>query len=401
MDYENKNKDAISTIKQALRQLATNGVPVGNMIKAINDIEEKYAESEDERIRNFLIKQANSVLDSITDDDEEVPAWKSALAWLEKQGKNNMGISEATKQELEDNLNKALEKETPESWNKFLDEQGEQKPTDKFHEGDWVVISTSDGEKVVQIDSIEYFKNGKPRYITSEGRWFGNGTKARLWTIQDAKDGDVLCYKDEILLYKHDIKNCTKQETIFGGFVYHCCYDGEKFIVNSLYSLTEQDKIDIHPATKEQHNQLEKAMADAGYEWDAKNKQLRKVEPRQEELTEFEKAVKQVMEEAIECGDTHNLKADADMLLRLVQKSSWSKEDERIYKSITYSLAHNYPLTVQQQEFVKSLKERYTWRPSYEQVSVLEFVMGDIEKDSIRYRILKSVLEELKKLREK
>ena len=42
---------------------------------------------------------------------------------IEKQGKNNMGISEATKQELEDNLNKALEKETPESCNEFLDEQ--------------------------------------------------------------------------------------------------------------------------------------------------------------------------------------------------------------------------------------------------------------------------------------
>ena len=37
------------------------------------------------------------------------------------------------------------------------------------------------------------------------------------------------------------------------------------------------------------------------------------------------------------------------------QKSAWSEEDERIYKSIIYSFAHNYPLTVQQQEFVKSL----------------------------------------------
>jgi hypothetical protein len=55
-----------------------------------------------------------------------------------------------------------------------------------------------------------------------------------------------------------------------------------------------------------------------------------KVEPRQEKLTEFEKAVKQVMEEAIECGDTHNLKADADMLLSLVHKSAWSEEDEAI-----------------------------------------------------------------------
>lgn len=44
----------------------------------------------------------------------------------EKQGKNNMGISETTKQKLEDNLNKALEKETPESLNKFIDEHGSQ-----------------------------------------------------------------------------------------------------------------------------------------------------------------------------------------------------------------------------------------------------------------------------------
>jgi hypothetical protein len=50
-----------------------------------------------------------------------------ALAWLEKQDKSNMGISETTKQELEDNLNNALEKETPESCNEFLDEQ---KPAD-------------------------------------------------------------------------------------------------------------------------------------------------------------------------------------------------------------------------------------------------------------------------------
>lgn len=53
--------------------------------------------------------------------------YEDAKKEIEKQGKNNMGISESTKQKLEDNLNKALEKETPESWNKFLDEQ---KPTD-------------------------------------------------------------------------------------------------------------------------------------------------------------------------------------------------------------------------------------------------------------------------------
>ena len=100
----------------------------------------------------------------------------------------------------------------------------------------------------------------------------------RLWTIQDAKDGDALCYKDEISLYKHNIKNCTKQEITFGGFVYHCCYDGKRFITDSFYSLTEQDKIDIHPATKEQRDTLFAKMKEAGYEWDADKKELRKLE---------------------------------------------------------------------------------------------------------------------------
>ena len=57
----------------------------------------------------------------------------------------------------------------------------------RFHEGDWVVVSTTKGDRVVQIASVEYFKNGHPSYITTEGRWFGNGTKARLLTDKDVE----------------------------------------------------------------------------------------------------------------------------------------------------------------------------------------------------------------------
>ena len=99
---------------------------------------------------------------------------------------------------------------------------------------------------------------------------------ASAFTIQDAKDGDIICYRDEISLYKNYIKNCNTQETTFGGFVYYCCYDGKRFITNSFYSLTEQDKIDIHPATKEQRDTFMKAMNNAGFEWDAENKELKK-----------------------------------------------------------------------------------------------------------------------------
>lgn len=143
-----------------------------------------------------------------------------------------------------------------------------------FHEGDWVVynndicqiVKREEGcNKLVTIFGIE-------KELVNEK----NLSTARLWTIQDAKEGDILCYKDEISIYKHDIKNCTKQETKFGGFVYYYCYDGKRFITDSFYSLTKQDETYIHPATKEQRDVLMKAMNDAGYEWDIEKKELKK-----------------------------------------------------------------------------------------------------------------------------
>ena len=79
MEYEKKNKDAISTIKQALRQLSMNGVPVGNIIKAIKDIEEKYAESDDERIRGNIIATIHLYYGEPLEDEA-----KEMIAWLEK-----------------------------------------------------------------------------------------------------------------------------------------------------------------------------------------------------------------------------------------------------------------------------------------------------------------------------
>lgn len=87
-----------------------------------------------------------------------------------------------------------------------------------------------------------------------------------------------------------------------------------------------------------------------------------KDEPRQEELTEFERAVKQVLEEAIECGNTSNLKADADMLLSLVHNSSWSEEDEEMLNSFLHKLEVCDLLSIKEGIWIKnklkSLKNR-------------------------------------------
>ena len=87
-------------------------------------------ESKDEKTKRILhsisSKMSFHLRDIFTEEEFQCfDAW--SYAWLKNQGKHDMGISEATKQKLEDNLNKALEKETPESCNKFLEMQGEQK----------------------------------------------------------------------------------------------------------------------------------------------------------------------------------------------------------------------------------------------------------------------------------
>jgi len=146
----------------------------------------------------------------------------------------------------------------------------------KFHEGEWVVYECGEETETLQITRIV-----EGTYVFSDNSTLGvvDEDTLRLWDIvKDAKDGDVLCYEDEISIYKHDIKNCTKQGITFGGFVYYCCYDGKRFIMDGFYSLTEQDKTDIHPATKEQRDLLFQKIKEAGHEWNAEKKELKHIE---------------------------------------------------------------------------------------------------------------------------
>jgi uncharacterized protein YydD (DUF2326 family) len=89
-------------------------------------------EIDDEKIRKELLEHCRNLAKPYIYTGNKYPQIQSWIDWLEKKGKNNMGISEATKKKLEDNLNKALEKETPESWNEFLEKQDGQKTVDEI-----------------------------------------------------------------------------------------------------------------------------------------------------------------------------------------------------------------------------------------------------------------------------
>lgn len=208
--------------------------------------EQKPIERKDFISIPFGAYDSELVSETITIPDGYVAIIEDNKIHIKREGKSAI---EAIKEEKIDNVNKV---------------------EPKFKVGDWVINKFGDSW---HIDSFD-----KKNYQVSDGKGNHNyfpiskQEEMRLWTIEDAKDGDVICYKDEISLYKHDIKNCTKQETTFGGFVYHCCYDGKRFITDSFYFLTKQDKIDVYPATKEQRDLLFQKMKEADYEWDSENK---------------------------------------------------------------------------------------------------------------------------------
>ncbi|MBO7730934.1 MAG: hypothetical protein J6S67_00225 [Methanobrevibacter sp.] len=206
-------------------------------------------ESEDERIRKAIIDYFNLQDDNTT---YSFISKKDIINWLEKQGEQKL-------------INKV-------------------EPKFNFRVGQWIVTT---GKCIYLIAEIEGFNVTLVDNIGNEYVFdVSSLADAHLWTIQDAKDGDVLCYKDEIFIYKHDIKNCTEKETSFGGMVYYCCYDGKRFITDSMYSLTEKDKDDIHPATRELRDLLYTKMKEAGYELDAEKKELNGIEQMSAEWSE-------------------------------------------------------------------------------------------------------------------
>lgn len=263
MEYEKKNKDAISTIKQSLRQLSTNGVPVGNIIKAIKDIEEKYAESDDERIRGNIIATIHLYYGEPLEDEA-----KEMIAWLEKQGEQKIKTPEESL---------GIDSDT---YNKIVDEciYGEQKPIDKvepnFKVGDWVIW---DNKIPCHVDNIYQCKNSLMYTITDTNNMTrsysvkGFDNNAHLWTIQDARNGDILCSNQIIVLFKQ-----WEDNTGYTFVIAHAGIDisGKLQITNGHWLINNKSK----PATKEQRDILFQKMKEACYEWYADKKELRKIE---------------------------------------------------------------------------------------------------------------------------
>ena len=207
----------------------------GHIIVRIDDLENAFPElkenkgSEDENIRKDIVAAVETYGDFTQGRKEEI------YTWLENQDKHT------------------TDKVEP-----------------KFKVGDWVV---TDKDGIVQIGAVNkgyYTLNNGMDFSTSyvEKYW-------RLWTIEDAKEGDVLNSRGVPFIYKKHDKN----------YVYFYCgincginlVDG--FIVDAW-----DDNFRVYPATKEQRELLFAKMKEAGYEWNAEKKELNNIENQGEQI---------------------------------------------------------------------------------------------------------------------
>ena len=170
---------------------------------------------------------------------------------LEKQGKKKF-IDDLTQQEA---MDIAVAK---------CFEQSEQKLEPKFHKGEWI----TNGDytwKIVEVKPLDYILQSQDGNIVDD-TIFHVDEQFHSFTIEDAKDGDVLIDNyNNVVIYQEPYSN----------LLYHSfCFASTKVFVDSGGSHFIEG---TYPATKEQRDLLFQKMKEAGYEWDAEKKELRKI----------------------------------------------------------------------------------------------------------------------------
>lgn len=405
MDYEKAYKNALAHAREIHR----------NECEKRRDMEwlfPELKESEDERIRKGLINYFNhhkngiNIFYGIKGDD--------ILAWLEKQGECHISHNDEimikqlteyfttghglqnTNETVVEWLNDVKEKLEKQGEQKPLIEMksaeesldisskeyndivndclyGESKPADKvepkFKIGDWVV---SPNGVYWHIDLI---RNGRYEVTADTGQcgnWQLDTNIYRLWTIEDARDGDVLaCENGWTCIFK-----CLN-DNLFSSY---CFMDHEGwFCEDGGQGHTLDNRIcgEIYPATKEQHDLLFSKMHEAGYEWDAEKKELKLLITNGDDFFESENCE---------------------------QKPSWSEEDEKMLADACIMLdwyqGNNWWKAQHIKNWLKALKQRCAWKPSDEQIEILDMVLTNESMDDNIARILRELREQLKKLRE-
>ena len=235
----------------------------------------------------------------------------------------------------------------------------------KFHVGDWIISDAVD--KDYHICKITGIKDGNYTIESTYGYKGHNqfdvfDNSYRLWTIKDAKDGDVLATLNYIYIF-----DSIDKETETVG--YYCLMKKSDGHFSFGDYKIHDEILNSIPATKEQRDLLFQKMKEAGYEWDAEKKELKKIE---EEVNGEDYGIdslfhaQRILEKTL--GKVDGYQSDDGILehkcaisavKKLYEKKpAWSEEDERMYRGI-HNLIYSTPYCNSRKEFsdwLESLK---------------------------------------------
>ena len=308
--------------------------------KELENIFPELKESENEQHRKWILKY---LYDGLQKSDEQFKdQFEVAIAWFKKQGESirikkgknylctkthkyaGMKWIEGVKYYSPEDYSLVNQgctcycpKYSKEEHNNFFKEVEYDgclevdKVEPKFNVGDWIVNNDSGGVcQVTEIRDDEYCL--WPLYAEIMGylRIIDVDDEYHPWTIQDAKDGDVLVDKFStnsiIILFK----GINPRLSILA----YCGYNGYNFSIKTDglgYGCI--DNTNYYPSTKEQRDLLFQKMKDAGYEWDSDKKELKKIEQKPVEWSDEDEENLQHCIGAIHAADYYTLEDKNEM----------------------------------------------------------------------------------------
>lgn len=302
MDYEQRYKEALDNAKVVYKTIRKDLKPV------MEQIFPELNESDDERIRKNLIELFH---DTVSNDEifSDYGLDKTeVLAWLEKQRDKPLFTfgdilalqccMETVKKVQED---KDLYEKLKDLHDRVYDAYQLEKQNDNADMVELKDYNNIDPHFGKPIDKVEpKFKVSKWYQCTKD--FFGKGVtfdkntayycakegclqdeygchiaivkdlydNFKLWTIEDAKDGDVLCFNNEIIVAFKDLYNTS-------SFHSYCYLENEEFTMSSDEMPDWWESDGFHPATKEQRELLFQKIKEEGYEWNKDKKKLIKL----------------------------------------------------------------------------------------------------------------------------
>ena len=419
-----ERNEAIEVIKRNYPHVTESGSQFETALRLLIP---ELKESEDERIRKeikqFIRSRGMSLAQS------KVDSW---IAWLEKQGekKSQRMISAEAKEALFDYENANIKQ-------KDFVPNDEQKPADtvepKFHEGEWI----TNGDytwKIVEVNPLDYILQSQDGNIVDDTISHVD-EQFHSFTIQDAKDGDVLIDKSGSrecpFIFKETKLSDIKTEMLNPLAVLGYCGIGGAGFTKGI-GWGDTANCIYYPATKEQRDLLFQKMHEAGYEWDADTKKLEKDEIKIKAGRNYRCTKSHIyaglnwhggakyyadedyslVNNGCSCFCPKYSKYEHNNLFEEVecdgcvekqdkQKLDWSEEDERRYRGL-HNLIYSTPYCDSRKElsdWLEYLKDRYAWKPSEEQIKALADALSLANNCGEEYAFdLRTLYEQLKKL---